>query len=124
MADDAEPCRTRQAAQDVGDLTVFVSDQRLTRCRSPATLILSSTAFRTIADRTRQPRTIAMTNNKTQEPKTTQEPRPDSEDEQDVEGHNMWIASTVASDLARDRTKDLEREAKEHRRAKEANKKS
>jgi hypothetical protein len=41
-------------------------------------------------------------------------------DEQDVEGHNMWIGPTVMRDLSRDRSKELERQAKEHRRAKEA----
>ena len=40
-------------------------------------------------------------------------------DEQDVEGHNMWIGPTVMNDLARQRTKELERQAREHRRAKE-----
>jgi hypothetical protein len=40
-------------------------------------------------------------------------------DEQDVEGHNMWIGPTVMNDLARQRTKELERQAREHQRAKE-----
>ena len=40
-------------------------------------------------------------------------------DQQDVEGHNMWIGPSVMSDLARGRTKEMERQAKEHRRAKE-----
>ena len=41
-----------------------------------------------------------------------------AQDEQDVEGHNMWIGPTVMGDLVRDRSKELERQAKEHRRAK------
>lgn len=52
--------------------------------------------------------------------KTVNEPQTDADEEEDVEGNNMWVASTVASDLARSRSKDLEREAKQHRRAKEA----
>jgi len=49
-------------------------------------------------------------------------PRPDddSADEQDVEGHNMWISSGMSSDLAYSRSKELEKEARERKRAKEA----
>ena len=39
---------------------------------------------------------------------------------EDVEGHNMWIGPTVSRDLARSRSKDVEREARERQRAKEA----
>ena len=46
-------------------------------------------------------------------------PTEQANDEQDVEGHNMWIGPTVMNDLARQRTKELERQAREHRRAKE-----
>lgn len=45
-----------------------------------------------------------------------------ADDEQDVEGHNMWISSTVSSDLARNHSKELEKAAKERNRAKEAKK--
>jgi len=41
-------------------------------------------------------------------------------DEQDVEGNNMYINPTISSDLARSRSRDLEREARERNRAKEA----
>lgn len=41
-------------------------------------------------------------------------------EELDVEGHDMWINPTVNADMARDRSKELEREAREHNRAKEA----
>ena len=48
-------------------------------------------------------------------------PQPDSEseDEKDVEGHNMWLGPNVAADLARDRSKEVEREARNNQRAKE-----
>ena len=50
--------------------------------------------------------------------------RPDPEeqpaDEQDVEGHNMYINPTIARDLARSRSKDIDREVRERNRAKEA----
>jgi hypothetical protein len=41
-------------------------------------------------------------------------------DEQDVEGHNMWIGPTVSRDLARNRSKELERAARDRQRAKDA----
>ena len=41
-------------------------------------------------------------------------------DEQDVEGHNMWIDPGSSRDLANSRNKDLERAARERNRAKEA----
>lgn len=49
-------------------------------------------------------------------------PRPDSEstDEKDVEGHNMWLGPNVAADLARSRSKEVEREARDRKHAKEA----
>jgi len=49
-------------------------------------------------------------------------PQPDAEpsDEKDVEGHSMILDPTVMSDMARSRSKDLEREARERNRAKEA----
>jgi hypothetical protein len=54
--------------------------------------------------------------------KATTEPEPQPTDEQDVEGHNMWIGPSIATDMARSRSKDLERAAKERNRAKEAKK--
>ena len=52
------------------------------------------------------------------------DPQPDNEsnDEKDVEGHNMWVGPTMSGDMARNRNKDLERAAKERNRAKEAKK--
>ena len=41
-------------------------------------------------------------------------------DEQDVEGHNMWIGPTVSGDLARNRSKELERAARDRQRSKDA----
>ena len=52
--------------------------------------------------------------------KSTPQPDPASTDEKDVEGHNMWIGPTIATDMARNRSKELEREAKERNRAKES----
>jgi hypothetical protein len=51
--------------------------------------------------------------------KQTEAPEIEDQDEQDVEGHNMWVSSTVATDLARNRAKELEKEARDHRRAQE-----
>lgn len=51
--------------------------------------------------------------------KQTEAPEVEEQEEQDVEGHNMWVGSTVAADLARNRSKELEKEAREHRRAQE-----
>ena len=44
--------------------------------------------------------------------------RPD--DEQDVEGHSMMINPTLAGDVARVRSKDIDRAVLERNRAKEA----
>jgi hypothetical protein len=41
-------------------------------------------------------------------------------DDEDVEGHSMMINPTLASDVARVRSKDIEREAQQRNRAKEA----
>lgn len=56
-----------------------------------------------------------MTDNKNNEQTQVQ---PD--DEQDVEGHNMWINPTLNSDMARNRSKELEKEARDRNRAKDA----
>jgi hypothetical protein len=48
------------------------------------------------------------------------QPTGEPDEEKDVEGHNMWINPTITSDMARNRSKDLEREARERNRAKEA----
>lgn len=50
------------------------------------------------------------------------ETAPDREpvDDADVEGHSMMINPTLASDVARVRSKDVEREAQQRNRAKEA----
>jgi hypothetical protein len=52
--------------------------------------------------------------------KATTQPEPQPADEQDVEGHNMWMDPTFSSDMARNRSKELEKEARERNRAKEA----
>lgn len=41
-------------------------------------------------------------------------------DEQDVEGHSMMINPTLAGDVARVRSKDIDRAVRERNRAKEA----
>jgi hypothetical protein len=52
--------------------------------------------------------------------KGTKQPDSEPTDEQDVEGHNMWMDPTLSSDMARQRSKELEKEARERNRAKEA----
>lgn len=52
--------------------------------------------------------------------KGTAQPQGEQDEEKDVEGHNMWINPTINSDMARNRSKDIEREARERNRAKEA----
>jgi len=47
------------------------------------------------------------------------EPQAQPADEQDVEGH-MMINPTIAGDMARARSKDVERAVRERNRAKEA----
>lgn len=52
--------------------------------------------------------------------KASEQPEPQPSDEQDVEGHNMWMDPTTSSHMARNRSKELEKEARERNRAKEA----
>ena len=47
-------------------------------------------------------------------------PPPEARPDDDVEGNSMWISPGIASDMARNRSKELEREARERQRAKEA----
>ena len=54
------------------------------------------------------------------ENKGKETPQAQPADDEDVEGHSMMINPTIASDLARVRSKELQREAREHDRAKEA----
>lgn len=54
------------------------------------------------------------------ENKSKAEPRTEPADDQDVEGHTMMINPTIAGDMARVRSKDVERAARERSRAKEA----
>lgn len=49
--------------------------------------------------------------------RANQEPPP--EEEQDTEGHNVWINPTLSRDLATSRSRDVEREARDRQRAKE-----
>ena len=53
---------------------------------------------------------------------TQKHPKPptdEARDSEDVEGHNMWIGPTVSRDLARNRSKELEREARDRQRSKD-----
>ena len=53
---------------------------------------------------------------------TKKDPKPatdDARDGEDVEGHNMWIGPTVSRDLARNRSKELERQARDRQRTKD-----
>ena len=56
-----------------------------------------------------------MTEDKGQ-PGTEREPT----DELDVEGHSMWLDPNLARDVARSRSKDVDREVRERGHAKEA----
>ena len=51
--------------------------------------------------------------------KTTQPPA-DPKDEQDVEGNTLLIGTSISADLARGHRRDLEQQARERSRAKEA----
>jgi hypothetical protein len=51
---------------------------------------------------------------------TTKGRKTPEEPEQDVEGHNLWISPSTGRDLARGRNADIERQARERQRAKEA----
>jgi hypothetical protein len=55
-----------------------------------------------------------MTDNKAKPPETQ------PEEEQDVEGHSMWLDPNLARDVARNHSKELDRQVKERNRAKEA----
>jgi hypothetical protein len=48
------------------------------------------------------------------------EPQAQPDDEQDVEGHSMMINPTLAGDMARVRSKDVDRAVRERNRAKDA----
>lgn len=54
------------------------------------------------------------------ENKSKADPQAEPADDQDVEGHSMMINPTLAGDMARVRSKDVERAARERSRAKEA----
>lgn len=49
-------------------------------------------------------------------------PAEQPDDEQDVEGHNLYINPTIASDMARIRSKEIERQVRERNHVKEAKK--
>ena len=58
-----------------------------------------------------------MSDKKQQDPNPSSDERANSED---VEGHNMWIGPTVSRDLARNHSKELERQARDRQRSKDA----
>jgi hypothetical protein len=60
-----------------------------------------------------------MSENKSQ-PGAEHEP----DDEQDVEGHSMLLDPNLARDMARSRSKDLDRQIRERKHAKEAKQRS
>lgn len=53
------------------------------------------------------------------EDKTRDSQEPSQEEEQDTEGHNVWVNPTLSRDLATSRSRDVEREARDRQRAKE-----
>jgi hypothetical protein len=50
----------------------------------------------------------------------TPQPPAESQDEQDVEGNSLLVGSSISTDLARGHRRDLEQQARERSRAKEA----
>ena len=50
---------------------------------------------------------------------TGDQPQPSDED-QDVEGHNLWMNPSASREMINSRSRDMEREARERQRAKEA----
>ena len=54
-----------------------------------------------------------------EKPETTRPPA-EPEDDQDVEGNSMLIGTSISVDLARAHRRDLEQQARERERAKEA----
>lgn len=52
--------------------------------------------------------------------KVKQQPETQPDEEQDVEGHSMFLDPNLARDMARSRNREIEREAKERNRAKQA----
>ena len=52
-------------------------------------------------------------------PKASQDQPIETDTAADVEGHNMWVHPTVSGNLAESRSRDLERQAREHQRQQE-----
>lgn len=50
---------------------------------------------------------------------TGDQPQPPDES-QDVEGHNLWMNPSASREMINSRSRDMEREARERQRAKEA----
>jgi hypothetical protein len=59
-----------------------------------------------------------MSNQRT--PKAADRPDLPKDDGDDTEGHNLWISPSVSREMANSRSRDIEREARERQRAKEA----
>jgi hypothetical protein len=58
---------------------------------------------------------------KDEQPEKDQSPAATStEDAQDVEGHNLWMNPSASREMTNSRSRDLEREARDRQRAKEA----
>jgi hypothetical protein len=53
-------------------------------------------------------------------PADPQQPVGPTDDPEDVEGHSMWLNPGSSYDLAKSRSKEIERQAREHQRQKEA----
>lgn len=52
--------------------------------------------------------------------KGTDQPEPAEQDEDDVEGHNLWMNPSASREMTASRSRDIEREARDRQRAKEA----
>ena len=52
--------------------------------------------------------------------KTAEQPQPAEQDENDVEGHNLWVNPSASREMTNGRNREIERETRERQRAKEA----
>lgn len=53
-------------------------------------------------------------------PSSQQDAQPAGEEGQDVEGHNLWMNPSASREMISSRSRDMEREARDRQRAKEA----
>jgi hypothetical protein len=52
--------------------------------------------------------------------KSAEQSKPAEQDDNDVEGHNLWVNPSASREMTNGRSREIEREARERQRAKEA----